>query len=179
MDALPGGARWPILMASRAIRQLQKLQQDQKVLDIVQKKIKELSNGKFTFENHCMVIDTAEHIPIYRARVANDLRILYQIDIESETSNPYDRQVIRIFVIQPRAQVDYSFWPKVSRHLAGKGSEYRHKCIFRLSKEAYPDVEYSPAMFPHQDYRLVAAPKVEGNQGDHEEHNNVQAEVPV
>ncbi|KAG9078420.1 hypothetical protein FRC06_008372 [Ceratobasidium sp. 370] len=88
MDALSGGARWPILMASRAIRQLQKLERDQKVLDIVQKKIKELSNGTFTFENHRMITGTAEYIPIYRARLASDLRILYQVDIESETSNP-------------------------------------------------------------------------------------------
>ncbi|CUA75351.1 TPR and ankyrin repeat-containing protein 1 [Rhizoctonia solani] len=92
MDPSPAGTRWAVMMASRADKQLRKLQQDKKVLDIVWTKIEELHSGQFTHDNHSPIKDTTDTIPIYRARLSADLRIIYQIDLAPEPSLKYDHQ---------------------------------------------------------------------------------------
>jgi hypothetical protein len=48
---------------------------------------RELSSGQFTSDNHTPIIGSTSHIPIYRAKLSNDLRIIYQIDVVTESSN--------------------------------------------------------------------------------------------
>ncbi|QRV92703.1 UvrD-like helicase carboxy-terminal domain protein [Ceratobasidium sp. AG-Ba] len=163
MQPLPSGPRWPVLMASRALKQLRKLERDQKVLDVVNKKLIELSYGKFTFENHRAVVGTEELVPIYRTRVAVDLRIIYQIDLAVDSSRTHDHQIIRVFVIQTRAQVDYAFWVEVSKYLVTKGPLYQTRCTSRLFGVA---PEYQPAMFPHEEYAGGAVQLPSLDEGD-------------
>ncbi|CUA70034.1 TPR and ankyrin repeat-containing protein 1 [Rhizoctonia solani] len=112
MDPSPAGTRWAVMMASRADKQLRKLQQDKKVLDIVWTKIEELHSGQFTQDNHSPIRDTTDNIPIYRARLSADLRIIYQIDLAPEPSLKFDHQdnydekskdqnKVRVFLLMP------------------------------------------------------------------------------
>ncbi|KAG9075439.1 hypothetical protein FRC06_010085, partial [Ceratobasidium sp. 370] len=155
MDALPAGSRWPVLLATRAYGQLRTLERDQKALGIVHSKIKELSSGQFTRDNHRPVIGSTEHIPIYRAKVPNDLRIIYQISVEPDTQNEYDRQVIKILRIQSRAHVDYQFWAKVSQHFATKGPVHRRRCKYRFLVGG-SRLAALPAKFPAGVYQNAA-----------------------
>jgi hypothetical protein len=38
--ALPAGSRWAVVLSTRAVKELRKVERDQKALDIVQKKIR-------------------------------------------------------------------------------------------------------------------------------------------
>ncbi|KAG8736059.1 hypothetical protein FRC10_009733 [Ceratobasidium sp. 414] len=125
----------------RAYGQLRTLERDQKALGIVHSKINK------------------EYIPIYRAKVPNDLRIIYQISVEPDTRNEYDRQVIKILRIESRAHVDYQFWVKVSRHWATKGSEYRRRCKHRFLVGDGSRLEALPAKFPTGVYQNIAFPE--------------------
>ncbi|KAG8738662.1 hypothetical protein FRC10_006609, partial [Ceratobasidium sp. 414] len=105
------------------------------------------------------MIGSTEYIPIYRAKVPNDLRIIYQISVEPDTQNEYDRQVIKILRIESRAHVDYQFWVKVSRHWATKGSEYRRRCKHRFLVGDGSRLEALPAKFPAGVYQNIAFPE--------------------
>ncbi|CAE6509994.1 unnamed protein product [Rhizoctonia solani] len=87
MIGLPAGDRWSVMLASRAVKELRKLHKDQNALDITWKKIRELSAGQFTPDNHTPITGTTDKIPIYRARLSNDLRIIYQIDLIPDSSS--------------------------------------------------------------------------------------------
>ncbi|KAG8681292.1 hypothetical protein FRC11_001300, partial [Ceratobasidium sp. 423] len=87
MKGLPAGERWSVVLASRAVKELRKLHKDQNALEITWKKLRELSAGQFTPDNHRPIIGTMDMIPIYRARLSNDLRIIYQIDLAADPSN--------------------------------------------------------------------------------------------
>ncbi|KAG9099396.1 hypothetical protein FS749_001368 [Ceratobasidium sp. UAMH 11750] len=84
MSSAPTSGRWPVVLSGRAIRELRYLGRDQKTLDLVRKKFQELSSGQFTTDNYLAIRGTAENIPIYRARLGNDLRIIYQIDLVAD-----------------------------------------------------------------------------------------------
>ncbi|KAF8594602.1 P-loop containing nucleoside triphosphate hydrolase protein [Ceratobasidium sp. AG-I] len=142
--------RWGVLFASRAIRELHKLERDQSALVPVHKKIKELSNGMFSSENHRIVIGSSQHIPIYRAKAPNDIRIIYQIDVITETSGTFDHQVLKILQISNRARINYNLWAHVSARLNRRNSLYRDRCIYRPPPGN--SGEWLPTRFPHDNY---------------------------
>ncbi|CAE6496666.1 unnamed protein product [Rhizoctonia solani] len=92
------------------------------------------------------------HIPLYRARAANNLRIVYQIDLAPDPSGNFDHQVIKIFRIAPRARINYNFWVKISVRLKRVNPNYKARCEYRLP--AMANDKYRPAMFPHEEYGL-------------------------
>ena len=76
-------------------------------------------------------------------------------------------EVIRIFGIYTHAQLRRNFWDAVSKHVSGRGKEYRkryvprltaqfdysaydspHRCIHRIKPVNARDNVYSPATFP-------------------------------
>ncbi|CAE7194970.1 unnamed protein product, partial [Rhizoctonia solani] len=123
----------------------------QNALNITWKKIRELSAGQFTPDNHTPITGTTDKIPIYRARLSNDLRIIYQIDLIPDSSSTYDHQVVKILVIDARAHIDYGFWPHVSSLLCHRPSRdpYRERCLYRLSKSSESDYNILPVKFLH------------------------------
>ncbi|KAG8778469.1 hypothetical protein FRC12_024973 [Ceratobasidium sp. 428] len=189
MDASRSGNRWAIGLAPRALKELQKFKRDKNSLDIVWKKIKELSAGQFTPDNHTAVIGTMPKIPVYRARMSNDLRIIYHVDVVSDKAQEFDHQgksssssrfriisptvtvqkVIKILRIEARAHVDYGFWTRVSSHLYRRyqPGEYRERCMFRLPKTSSENNEYLPSKFPHAMHVSDAFPT--GDEIDNEE----------
>ncbi|KAG9098170.1 hypothetical protein FS749_004520 [Ceratobasidium sp. UAMH 11750] len=84
MDALYGGDHWPVRLTTRADGQLRALERDQKVFKTVHNRIDELSSGEFNWNNHRPVIGSTKYIPIYRAKLPFDLRVIYQISVEPD-----------------------------------------------------------------------------------------------
>ncbi|KDN41118.1 hypothetical protein RSAG8_07672, partial [Rhizoctonia solani AG-8 WAC10335] len=78
---LPAGKRWAIMLSARARKELRKIGRDQKALEIVHNKMRELSSGDFSQGNHRIIEGTSKHVPMFSARVPFDLRIIYQIDV--------------------------------------------------------------------------------------------------
>ncbi|KAH7325422.1 hypothetical protein B0J17DRAFT_681298 [Rhizoctonia solani] len=154
--ALPAGTRWAVVLSSRAAKALRKIERDHKALDVVYKKIRELSMGNFSDDNHRPIDGTLQHVPMFRAKVAHDLRVIYQIDVQPDPTGNYDYQVIKIFQIESRARVDYQFWAKVSVRLRRTSFSYEDRCRHRLSVTGgkLNENKQYPAMFPHEDYGL-------------------------
>ncbi|KAH7338006.1 hypothetical protein B0J17DRAFT_768225 [Rhizoctonia solani] len=151
----PTSWRWPVVLSGRAIRELRQLTEDNKTLEIVRTKFKELSRAQFTTDNHLVVRGTEAHIPIYRARMSVDLRIIYMIDLVADSESNFDHQVIKIFSVSTRARVAYDFWVKVSRYLARLGREYRDRCTRREYVQTVDGSRNIPAMFDHKEYTLA------------------------
>ncbi|KAG9098526.1 hypothetical protein FRC06_006286 [Ceratobasidium sp. 370] len=108
MNACRSGDRWPVGLAPRALKELQKFKRDRSSLDIVWKKVKELSAGQFTVDNCAAIIGTIPKIPIYRARLSNDLRIIYHVDVVSDKAEEYDHQGKTTALIYKMQSMDQS-----------------------------------------------------------------------
>ncbi|KAG8737473.1 hypothetical protein FRC10_008157 [Ceratobasidium sp. 414] len=171
MPSTTTSGRWPVILSGRAIRELRYLGRDQNTLDIVRKKFQELSFGQFTTDNYLAVRGTAENVPVYRARMSNDLRIIYQIDLVADPDSQYDHQgtmgftlkpgcslpasVIKVFSVSSRARVSYDFWVKVSKYLVKQGAEYQRRCTARSAAGDSGASAYIPQAFVHQKYNNV------------------------
>ncbi|KAH7338010.1 P-loop containing nucleoside triphosphate hydrolase protein [Rhizoctonia solani] len=153
--------RWPVVLSGRARGELRLLAEDKRTWDMIRKKLRELSHGQFTTDNYLPVRGSTHYIPIYRARLGNDLRIIYRIDLESDGYNNYDQQIIRVLAVRSRARVAYDFWFKVSKFLRRRGSEYRKRCIRRDTLDTKDGCVYVPASFPHKEYNSLADPDPE------------------
>lgn len=149
--------QWPVVLSGRAIRELRLLSEDKRTLEIVRTKLKEISHGQFTSDNHLPVRGSTEYIPVYRARTSNDLRIIYMIDLVADGQNKFDHQVIKVFSVSSRARVAYDFWVKVSKFLVQHGAEYRHRCLQRDVVNTPNGPISVPASFDHKEYVLVVA----------------------
>ncbi|KAG9099395.1 hypothetical protein FS749_001367 [Ceratobasidium sp. UAMH 11750] len=155
MSSTATSGRWPVILSGRVIRELRHLGRDQHTLDIVRKKFQELSFGQFTIDNYLAIRGTAENVPIYRARMSNDLRIIYQIDLVADPDAQHDHQVIKVFSVSSRARVSYDFWVKVSKYLVRLGAEYQKRCTARSAVNNSAISTYTPQAFPHQQYSNV------------------------
>ncbi|KAG9121879.1 hypothetical protein FRC07_001976, partial [Ceratobasidium sp. 392] len=136
MNASLSGDRWAVGLAPRAVKELQKLKRDRIPLDIVWKKIKELSSAQFTPDNYTAFIGTVPNIPIYRARLSSDLRIIYFIDVVPDKAK------------------------------AHKSSEYRDRCIYRPPPGSTKDNVILPSKFPHVAYGAETPPIRDNNEDE-------------
>ncbi|KDN35986.1 hypothetical protein RSAG8_11137, partial [Rhizoctonia solani AG-8 WAC10335] len=163
---LPAGNRWAVVLSARAVKEISQVERDQKALEVVHKKIRDLSSGNFSDENHRPIIGTLQHVPLFRAKAPLDLRIIYQIDVLPDSTGNYDHQVIKIFQIESRARVNYAFWAKVSVRLQRTNPKYRLRSQYRrVVKDAARNISYNqqhPAMFPHEDYGLTISNEESG-----------------
>ncbi|CAE6528478.1 unnamed protein product [Rhizoctonia solani] len=152
--ALQAGNRWPVVLSGGAITKLRKIERDQKALEIVHKKIRELSMGHFSSNNCRPIVGTLQYVPMFRAKASLDLRIIYQIDVLPDPAAVYDHQVIKIFQIESRARVDYQFWAKASMRLQRVNPSYQERCQYIRRVETADGERQFPVMFPHEDYGL-------------------------
>ncbi|EUC55029.1 P-loop nucleoside triphosphate hydrolase, putative, partial [Rhizoctonia solani AG-3 Rhs1AP] len=71
-------------------------------------------------------------VPIYEAKVSRDLRIVYQIDIDTDVKRKSAKQIIKIYGVYTHAQMDNRLWSSVSHyHASHRGKEYREQCLAR------------------------------------------------
>ncbi|KAH9910160.1 uncharacterized protein B0H18DRAFT_516086 [Fomitopsis serialis] len=130
-DSAKGFGEWTVLISTSAhadLRQMRKKSLD--LFNITVKKIRELSNGHFSPDNHKQLTVNAD-IPIFEAKMTGDSRLVYQIDCVPEFETNVKRQAIRIFGIYTHAQIDRRHWDTLGNQLGRQGKEYQARCIFR------------------------------------------------
>ncbi|KAI9567009.1 hypothetical protein HD554DRAFT_2039900 [Boletus coccyginus] len=150
-----GFGEWRILIGTDATNKLRELANaDRKKCVIVVKKIKQLSNGQFSDENQKRLNDSSG-IPIFEAEV-QDLRLVYQVDVVPDHEGEADRQVIKIYGIYTHTRLN-RIWDAMGQKLAGKGKEYRRRCIVRNPVHAGSDI-YLPVCFPPEGLQNDAEP---------------------
>ncbi|KAH9945568.1 hypothetical protein B0H21DRAFT_877321 [Amylocystis lapponica] len=148
-DNADGFGDWHVLISTRAdadLRQARK--REVKLFDIILKKIRELSRGHFSQDNHKVLTGPETDIPIFEAKMTRDSRLVYQIDCVPEFESHVERQVIRIFGIYTHAQLDRRFWEGVGYQLGRKGKEYRARCLFRNRPQVRGDKVFKPGSWP-------------------------------
>ncbi|KAG1806261.1 P-loop containing nucleoside triphosphate hydrolase protein [Suillus variegatus] len=147
-DNADGFGEWQILISTEAYKHLREFRRaDKKTFKIIFKKIKQLSNGHFSDDNHKRLNGPDAGIPIYDAKMTKDLQLVYQIDCIPDQDGKSERQVIKMYGIYMDAQLD-GIWDALGSHLARKGREYRRRCIFRNRPVLYKDNAILPASFP-------------------------------
>lgn len=147
-----GFGEWRILISTRADGNLREAsRKDRKSFKIIVKKIKELSNGHFSDDNHKRLSGSSTEVPIFEAKMTRDSRIVYQIDVISDYGYKDEHQVIRIFGIYTHAQMDHRLWKSISLQLGRKGKEYIRRCEIRRPSAAGGNSCFSPASFPALD----------------------------
>ncbi|CAE7234107.1 unnamed protein product [Rhizoctonia solani] len=93
---------------------------------------RELSQGFFSNDNQKRLEGLKAEVPIYEAKVSRDLRIVYQIDIDTDVKRQSAKQIIKIYGIYTHAQMDKRLWSLVSYyHASRRGKEYHDQCTAR------------------------------------------------
>ncbi|TDL28963.1 hypothetical protein BD410DRAFT_818373 [Rickenella mellea] len=147
-DNADGFGDWRIFISGRANKDLREARKQGKIFDIIIKKLKELSNGHFSDDNHKRLTGSDKDIPIYEAKMTRDTRLVYQIDCIAEFNSETETQILRIFGIYTHAQLDHRFWESMGRQLAAKGAEYRKRCTYKNRPIVPGDNVYLPASWP-------------------------------
>ncbi|KAG0703070.1 hypothetical protein DFH29DRAFT_918710 [Suillus ampliporus] len=143
-----GFGEWRILISTEAYKNLREFRRaDVKIFQIIVKKIKQLSNGHFSDDNHKRLNGPDAGIPIHEAKMTRDLRLVYQIDCVPDHDGKFERQVIKVYGIYTHAQLG-RIWDALGSHLARKGREYRRRVIFRNRPARSNDSVILPASFP-------------------------------
>ncbi|TBU23113.1 hypothetical protein BD309DRAFT_991683 [Dichomitus squalens] len=121
-----GFGEWRVFFTPRAIRDLRHAK-DGKLFSIVVKKMKELSNGHFSDDNHKRLTHGYEvESPVYEAKMTGNTRLVYQIDCVQEPGD-------EIHGVYTHNKIDpHRFWDAMRGQLVQqKGAEYQRRCAFR------------------------------------------------
>ncbi|KIK96874.1 hypothetical protein PAXRUDRAFT_273934 [Paxillus rubicundulus Ve08.2h10] len=152
-----GFGDWRILVSTDATKKLRELtKSDQKKCAIVLKKIKQLSNGHFSEDNQKR-LNEPSGVPIFEAKMQRDLRLVYQVDVVPNNDRKGERQAIKIYGIYTHTQLN-RIWDALGQHLAGRGKEYRRRCIYRNRPARPGDNVYLPACFPPEAAQIEFRP---------------------
>ncbi|KAI9567008.1 P-loop containing nucleoside triphosphate hydrolase protein [Boletus coccyginus] len=150
---------WRIIIGTGATKKLRELANgDRKKCVIVMKKIKQLSKGYFSDENQKRLNGSSSSaIPIFEAKIQQDLRLVYQVDVVPDHDGEVDRQVIKIYGIYTHTQLN-CIWDAMGQRLAGKGKEYCRRCVVRNRPVNSSGDIYLPAHFPPESLQNDAKP---------------------
>ncbi|KIJ21330.1 hypothetical protein PAXINDRAFT_164864 [Paxillus involutus ATCC 200175] len=156
-DNAEGFGDWRILVGTDATKKLRELRKsDNKKCNIVVKKIKQLSNGHFSEDNQKR-LNEPSGVPIFEAKMQRDLRLVYQVDVVPNNDSEGERQAIKIYGIYTHTQLN-RIWDTLGQHLAGRGKEYRRRCIYRNRPARRGDDVYLPACFPPEATQIDCRP---------------------
>ncbi|KAJ7479971.1 hypothetical protein B0H11DRAFT_1725402, partial [Mycena galericulata] len=147
-----GFGEWEITIAPNAERDLRVYsRRDRGTFFLIVKKMRDLSNGDFSRDNYRQINGSNIEIPIYQAKVTNDLRLVYQIDC-APTHDAKVRAFIFVFGIYEDAQLSGgSFWESMSRQLGKKGEEYKDRCTRRQRAPGTDEAGFLPIEFSVQE----------------------------
>ncbi|KAF8885252.1 hypothetical protein CPB84DRAFT_1788531 [Gymnopilus junonius] len=144
-DSPQGFGEWRILVSTRADKNLREHHKKSRgTFEIIVNKIKDLSRGHFSPDNHKRLSGPNTEIPIFEAKMTSDLRLIYQVDCVADYDTTDETQILRIFGIYTHKQMRTGLWDSVAAQLSTRGSEYRKKCLRRVLVDG--DV-YRPAHF--------------------------------
>ncbi|CAE6431349.1 unnamed protein product [Rhizoctonia solani] len=152
-DEGTGLGAWNIIISGRAVKDLRHIQKDgSHVFGMVYKKIMELSQGFFSDDNQKRLLGLDTEVPIYEAKVSRDLRIVYQVDLDTDIDAKVDKQILKIFGVYTHAQLDNRLWALVSHyHINRRGKEYRRRCLHRETPRARGQNVTLPGHFKHEE----------------------------
>ncbi|KIN94542.1 hypothetical protein M404DRAFT_380086 [Pisolithus tinctorius Marx 270] len=157
-DNADGFGEWRVLIGTDVTKKLTEFREnDRQKFKIVVKKIKELSHGRFSDGNQKRLDGARSGVPIFEAKMQQDLKLVYQIDCVPDHEGEIERQVIRIFEICTHTQPN-RIWNAMNHHLSGKGKEYIQRCTYRNSPVHPGDRVYLPAVFPPEVHDVVVKP---------------------
>ncbi|KAH7885020.1 hypothetical protein F5I97DRAFT_1811384, partial [Phlebopus sp. FC_14] len=156
-----GFGEWRILVSDNATRQLREIRNsDKKKIQIVVKKIKQLSNGHFSDDNQKRLNRHSTGVPVFEAKMQRDLRLVYQVDCVPERDGEVSAiALIKLYGIYTHAQLAHN-WDSVGKYLASKGKDYRYRqvrisisnvdyrCTFRSPAPRSGNDVFLPASFP-------------------------------
>ncbi|KAF8193621.1 hypothetical protein K438DRAFT_1761756 [Mycena galopus ATCC 62051] len=151
-----GFGEWEVNIAPRAERDMREYnQRDRKTFSVIVKKMRDLSNGDFSPDNYKQINGGNVEVPIYEAKVTEELRLVYQIDC----APIYDKKVFGVY--QDARLTRGTFWDSMSRELGKKGQEYKDRllqqpvCALRQQSFGAEGYIFVPATFPaHEEARL-------------------------
>ncbi|KAJ7451061.1 hypothetical protein FB451DRAFT_1284562 [Mycena latifolia] len=145
-----GFGEWDITITPRAERDLREYnRRDHKAFTVIVKKMRDLSNGNFWAENYKQISGGNIEIPIYEAKVTEDLRLVYQVDCVPQYDSKSERQTLKVFGVYEHGQLSReSFWDSMSRALGKKGEEYKERCTRRQQADDTTGCMFIPVTFP-------------------------------
>ncbi|KAF8319670.1 P-loop containing nucleoside triphosphate hydrolase protein [Clavulina sp. PMI_390] len=146
---------WQIFISQSCVSDLKKFHRsDRKSFNIIEKKIVELSTGFFSDSNHKRLVGGGnDDVAILEAKMTGDLRLVYRIDLYTDSAMQDDKQCIMIHGVFTHAQFDHRLWDRVSRSIGQSGQDYRNKCNYRVTPRdrgrGYNVTD--PMSWPHDD----------------------------
>ncbi|PPQ98968.1 hypothetical protein CVT24_003464 [Panaeolus cyanescens] len=184
-DTPDGFGEWNILVSNRAESTLRYYhRRDAKTYEIIRRKMIDLSNGHFSYDNHKRLNGPNTEIPVYEAKMTGDLRLIVSADthqrlfsvlklvdleyivdcIASPTDNQREMQALKVYDFCTHAKMDHRLWDSVANHLQSQGKEYRLRCLKRQRRVGDSGDVYVPASFPareednknEEDYSFVS-----------------------
>ncbi|KAF7367491.1 UvrD-like helicase ATP-binding domain-containing protein [Mycena sanguinolenta] len=150
-----GFGEWEVNMAPRALRDLHEYnRRDRKTFSLIVCKMRDLSNGDFSPESYMQINGGNVEVPIYSAKITEELRLVYQIDCVPiyENKCKSEQQMLKIFGVYEDAQLTRgTFWDSMSRELGKKGQEYQDRCSLRQRVAGTEGHTFEPVRFPAQE----------------------------
>ncbi|KAG8683036.1 hypothetical protein FRC11_014050, partial [Ceratobasidium sp. 423] len=179
-DEGSGLGAWSIIISGRAVNNLRQIRKgDNHVFAMVEKKITELSQGFFSDSNQKRLegLDTegtsnfsqyllydvnatpALLVPIYEAKVSRDIRIVYQIDLDTDvdakaiTSHSSTSRLFGFMAFTRTRNwiTGYGLSSPIIISAAAARSIVAGKCLHRETPRAPGQNVTLPAHFPHED----------------------------
>ncbi|ESK85770.1 hypothetical protein Moror_2448 [Moniliophthora roreri MCA 2997] len=162
LENADGFGDWRVYISSRANRDLRDARnRNREFFRVIVKKIKELSNGHFSYDNQKRLNHSNMEIPIFEAKMTRDSRLVYQVDVVPEDGDPkqaflfsiingfsYSRTALKIYGIYTHAQLDKRLWSSLGSQLARRGKEYLDRVNFRTRPVVTGDNVHYPGSFP-------------------------------
>ncbi|KAG7099943.1 hypothetical protein E1B28_001736 [Marasmius oreades] len=144
----PDGFGELIVISETAEKELRfRHKKERKTFDIIVKKIKELSHGHLSPDNHKRLNRSGSEAVVFEAKMTSDLRLVYQVDLVPHFDGRM-RQAFKIFGIFTHAKMDDRMWDGVGKGLASKSKKHREQCAVRRPTPNADDHTFSPAFFP-------------------------------
>ncbi|KZV77249.1 hypothetical protein PENSPDRAFT_660490 [Peniophora sp. CONT] len=171
-----GFGPWKLVLSPRARGDLRESERgDAHMYSIWVKKMRELSHGHFSEDNQKRFIDRGFLVPVFEAKMTRDTRLVYQIDLEPDTSTHTMRQVIYIYSFSTHRQVDKRLWNAISHkmemtrksersnkwdHLSCRGRVYQKRCTYRGMQGGYGETIIPPGEWSLDDEEAIAPLKL-------------------
>ncbi|KAF8323810.1 hypothetical protein DL93DRAFT_2222704 [Clavulina sp. PMI_390] len=147
-DSPDGWGPWHLFLSSNAIKDLRGFfRTDRSTYDMVQQKMKQLSDGFFSKSNQKLLVGGPNDVHFYEAKLSRDLRLVYRVELSSNEElkviastfcsvhrnlrvRQLDRQVLFIYGLYTHNQLDRKdFWNQVAHHSPRSDPDYRQRQV--------------------------------------------------
>ncbi|KAI1785417.1 hypothetical protein LXA43DRAFT_899902 [Ganoderma leucocontextum] len=150
VENVKGFGEWKINVTDNANTEFRKLRKrSPETLRLVLKKVKDLSRGHFSSDNQILISDPENAVPIFKANVAGDTRLVYQVDCVTDAVTGLWRTALRLFGVYNHAELGRmgNFWDALGRDLGRRGKKYRDHCRARSQPRNTGNDVFSPITF--------------------------------